>query len=117
MQFRVVTPDGKNRVANECQNTDLFWALRGGGGGTFGVVTEVSVKADPRVTIQVLVDNLQLRENVLTTPSRFTFDFSAGGNQTRNFLKAISDHTLKWAKEGWSAYISVGKLRFTSINS
>lgn len=34
-------------TANEYQNTDLFFALRGGGGGTFGVVVSVTVKAYP----------------------------------------------------------------------
>ncbi|CAE6418437.1 unnamed protein product, partial [Rhizoctonia solani] len=46
-QFRVVTPDGVLRVVNACQNTDLFWALRGGGGGTFGVVMEASIEVVP----------------------------------------------------------------------
>jgi hypothetical protein len=36
LQFEIVTPDGKLRTANEFQNEDLFWALRGGGPG-FGV--------------------------------------------------------------------------------
>jgi FAD/FMN-containing dehydrogenase len=47
LQARVVTADGALRVANACQNAGLFWALRGGGGGTFGVVTEVALKTDP----------------------------------------------------------------------
>ncbi|GAA3007282.1 bagremycin/ferroverdin biosynthesis FAD-dependent oxygenase BagK/FevA1 [Streptomyces fulvorobeus] len=34
----VVTPDGRSRTATARQNTDLFWALRGGK-GNFGVVT------------------------------------------------------------------------------
>jgi FAD/FMN-containing dehydrogenase len=34
-------------VANDCQNQDLFWALRGGGGGTFGVVTKVTLRTHP----------------------------------------------------------------------
>ncbi|KAL1918879.1 uncharacterized protein VTP21DRAFT_2901 [Calcarisporiella thermophila] len=38
LEFKVVTADGELRTANACQNKDLFWALRGGGGGTFGVV-------------------------------------------------------------------------------
>lgn len=36
IEFSVVTPDGVLRTANECQNSQLFWALRGGG-GAFGV--------------------------------------------------------------------------------
>lgn len=47
LEVRVVTADGQLRVANACQNTDLFWALRGGGGGTFGVVTEVTLMTHP----------------------------------------------------------------------
>ncbi|REF38255.1 FAD-binding oxidoreductase [Thermasporomyces composti] len=38
-QVQIVTADGKVRIANETENPDLFWACRGGGGGTFGVVT------------------------------------------------------------------------------
>lgn len=41
-QFTVVTADGSCLVANAYQNQDMFWALRGGGGGTFGVVVSVT---------------------------------------------------------------------------
>lgn len=37
--------DGKTVTANACQNTDLFFAIRGGGGGTYGVVTSMTIKA------------------------------------------------------------------------
>lgn len=36
---------GEIITANACQNTDLFTALRGGGGGTFGVVVSATIKA------------------------------------------------------------------------
>lgn len=39
--LEVVTADGKFVTANKDQHSDLFWALRGGGGGTFGIVTSV----------------------------------------------------------------------------
>ena len=38
-----MTADGKVRIANACTNPDLFWALKGGGGGTFGVVTKMTL--------------------------------------------------------------------------
>ncbi|PIG79944.1 isoamyl alcohol oxidase [Aspergillus arachidicola] len=48
VQYKIVTPDGKYRIANECQNQELFWALRGGGGGTFGVVMESTHRVEPQ---------------------------------------------------------------------
>jgi len=47
LEAEVVTADGRVLVANGCQNQDLFWALRGGGGGTFGVVTRVTLRTHP----------------------------------------------------------------------
>lgn len=44
LQAEVVTADGRVRVANACTNPDLFWALKGGGGGTWGVVTRVTLR-------------------------------------------------------------------------
>ena len=52
VQIKIVTPDGQFRTANECQDSDLFWALRGGGGSAFGVVTELTVRVEPRLTLQ-----------------------------------------------------------------
>jgi hypothetical protein len=47
LEFKVVTVDGKLKVANKVSNPDLFWALRGGSGGAWGVVVEATVKAHP----------------------------------------------------------------------
>lgn len=44
LEAEVVTADGQVRVANACTNPDLFWALKGGGGGTFGVVSKVTLR-------------------------------------------------------------------------
>jgi FAD/FMN-containing dehydrogenase len=32
LEYKVVTSDGKLRIANALSEPDLFWALRGGGG-------------------------------------------------------------------------------------
>jgi FAD/FMN-containing dehydrogenase len=44
LEAEVVTADGKVRIANACTNPDLFWALKGGGGGTFGVVSRLTLR-------------------------------------------------------------------------
>jgi len=44
LEAEVVTADGKVRIANACTNPDLFWALKGGGGGTFGVVSKLTLR-------------------------------------------------------------------------
>ena len=44
LEAEVVTADGQVRIANACSHPDLFWALKGGGGGTFGVVTRLTLR-------------------------------------------------------------------------
>ncbi|KAH8785886.1 putative isoamyl alcohol oxidase [Diaporthe sp. PMI_573] len=62
VQFTIVTPDGILRKANACQNTDLFWALRGGGGGTFGVVLDATHRVEP--VLPVAVADMTLPSNI-----------------------------------------------------
>ena len=44
LEAEVVTADGEVRIANACTHPDLFWALKGGGGGSFGVVTRLTLR-------------------------------------------------------------------------
>jgi hypothetical protein len=44
IEAEIITADGAVRIANACTNPDLFWALKGGGGGSFGVVTRLTLK-------------------------------------------------------------------------
>ncbi|HTS43025.1 MAG TPA: FAD-binding oxidoreductase [Puia sp.] len=44
LEAEVVTADGRARVANACTHPDLFWAIKGGGGGSFGVITRLTLK-------------------------------------------------------------------------
>lgn len=44
LEAEVVTADGSVRIANAGSNPDLFWGLKGGGGGSLGVITRVTLK-------------------------------------------------------------------------
>lgn len=44
LQAEVVTADGVVRIANACTNPDLFWGLKGGGGGSLGVITRLTLQ-------------------------------------------------------------------------
>jgi hypothetical protein len=60
LEAEIVTADGQVRVVNACLDPDLFWAVKGGGGGTFGVVTKLVMKtyelpealADTQLTVK-----------------------------------------------------------------
>lgn len=45
LEWEVVTADGVHLIANREKNADLYWALSGGGGGTYGVVLSMTSKA------------------------------------------------------------------------
>jgi FAD/FMN-containing dehydrogenase len=44
LSAQIVTADGRLRTASSHSNPDLYWALRGGGGGNFGVVTSLKFR-------------------------------------------------------------------------
>ena len=44
LEAEVVTADGRVRTVNACSDPDLYWAIKGGGGGSFGVVTRLTLR-------------------------------------------------------------------------
>ncbi|KAI0901030.1 FAD binding domain protein [Annulohypoxylon nitens] len=45
LEWEVISANGTHLIASPFQNEDLYWALSGGGGGTYGVVISATVKA------------------------------------------------------------------------
>ena len=88
LEFKIVTPDGTLRIANACQNKDLFWALRGGGGGTFGVVLSSTHKVEPAMPLAVA-----------------SLNFTATSTNTLPFLSLMVNSSLRWAREGWGGHL------------
>lgn len=90
VQFTLVTADGELRVANACQNKDLFWALRGGGGGTFGIVLDASHRVEAGLT-PVAVANM-------TLPANLTADVAV------EWLALQAREGLRWGRMGWGGH-------------
>ncbi|THH00708.1 hypothetical protein EW026_g1844 [Hermanssonia centrifuga] len=89
VQLKVVTPDGQLRVANGCQNQDLFWALRGGGGSAFGVLTELSLRVEPQLTLQAAI-----------------IKFPANSSNLYPWYNLTVYNSLRWGYDGWGGHIS-----------
>jgi hypothetical protein len=51
LEAQVVLATGEIVTANACENSDLYFALRGGGGGTYGVVVSGTVKVYPSTPV------------------------------------------------------------------
>ncbi|GFP56514.1 FAD-linked oxidoreductase sor8 [Trichoderma asperellum] len=47
LEWEVITSTGQHLVATPSQNTDLYWALSGGGGGTYAAVLSMTIRAYP----------------------------------------------------------------------
>jgi hypothetical protein len=96
LEITIVTADGNHVLANPYQNQDLFWALRGGGGGTWGVVTSVTYKTHPSTPFAAALllvnstnaDSTQnlLGEIIRLTPSLVEQGYGGyGGGNTEQF--------------------------------
>ncbi|KAH6641401.1 hypothetical protein F5144DRAFT_545454 [Chaetomium tenue] len=72
LEFEVVTAAGEIVTASQTQNTDLYWALSGGGGGNYGVVVSMTVKTFPDAQV-----------------GGATLSFYANENPTETFYDAI----------------------------
>ena len=47
LAVQIVTADGELRTVDDHTDPELFWALRGGGGGNFGIVTDFVFRVHP----------------------------------------------------------------------
>lgn len=64
LSLDVVLPNGRFVTADENSNPDLFWALRGGGGSTYGVVTSVTIRAYPKIPVTTMSFGFATSPNV-----------------------------------------------------
>ncbi|KAJ6012402.1 hypothetical protein N7522_002757 [Penicillium canescens] len=69
LEAELVTPEGKLIRVNERDYSDLFWAIRGGGGSTFGVIISVTVKAHPMPSVGIV--NIDVSPRNHTSPKQW----------------------------------------------
>lgn len=84
LEIKVVLPNASYETVNEYQNPNLWWALRGGGGPNFGVVTSVTYRTHPNPVYTVAffvatADSTDSFVNLLTTFMRFHNPISEAG--------------------------------------
>jgi hypothetical protein len=78
IQVTIVTADGSILTANDKSNTDLFWAVRGGG-CNFGVVTEFVYQLHPQRR-NVYAGNLIFPASMLDKLVHVTAEWWGDGN-------------------------------------
>ncbi|OHE90392.1 FAD binding domain-containing protein [Colletotrichum orchidophilum] len=79
LEWEVVTSEGNTLVATPTANSDLYWALSGGGGGVYAAVLSMTVKAFP--------DTIVSSANLTFTNSGVTDDVFYGAVTT--YLKTL----------------------------
>ncbi len=74
--FELVTPDGRLLRASADENFELFRALRGGGGGSLGVVTGMEIELYPVTTVYGgnLLYPAEMAETVMDRYARWVAD-------------------------------------------
>jgi hypothetical protein len=99
LQFTIVLANGSLITTNSFQYPDLFWALRGGGGGTYGIVTSTTYQTHPTFPIvgAVMLSNF---------PS-----LAIAQNVTTEFIKLLP--TL--SDEGWGGYSGISNSTFSAM--
>jgi hypothetical protein len=63
VSMTIITPDGELRhvgvESKTAEDIDLFWACRGGGGGNFGIVTEMKIRVRKPFSEKMLVGQIR----------------------------------------------------------
>ncbi|KAK0186502.1 FAD-binding domain-containing protein [Armillaria mellea] len=80
LEFEVVTANSTYLQVNEKQNTDLFWVLRGGGAGSWGVLVSATFRTFP--TFNATISQVSMVANgtvaigsIIATHAKHIFDW------------------------------------------
>ena len=65
LEAELVCADGELRRCNASENADLFWAIRGGGGGQFGVLTQLKMQTFATAPVRNYIGRYPLKDGEL----------------------------------------------------
>ncbi|KAL6703528.1 hypothetical protein ACN47E_009553 [Coniothyrium glycines] len=94
VEFDVVTADGQQRTINECNDPDLFWAMRGGGGGSYAVLTSYKFQLHKAVPLNVYAMWAHWKQPANIAESRLH----------RDVIGALAANQTSFAKNGIAGY-------------
>ncbi|RAL67215.1 hypothetical protein DID88_007990 [Monilinia fructigena] len=104
LEWKVVTANGDLIVASPVKNQDLYWALSGGGGGTYGVVLSMTSRAHPdEQTAAANLTSLTLSVWLMTNSS-FAMTPASGIGLTSSVLNEIMRPTIMKLEENHVNY-------------
>ena len=102
LEVDVIIADGTLLTANSCTNEDLFWALRGGGGG-FGIVTRMVHKVhDPAPAYTMAIMGFAAYDEDCAALS-----VDCGKLMMRAFADFLN-YTQEHQPELWTGYVAYG---------
>ncbi|KAJ7776003.1 hypothetical protein DFH07DRAFT_73735 [Mycena maculata] len=108
LSFEVITTEGEFLVASPTQNRDLYWALSGGGGGTYGIVWSMTIKGHKDVPVTIAAVEFT-SENI--SADTFWAGIGAFHADTPSYTAvggfAIAAYTTKWFRLKPLAFPSV----------
>ncbi|KIJ69686.1 hypothetical protein HYDPIDRAFT_104282 [Hydnomerulius pinastri MD-312] len=91
LEFELVTADGEIRKINAAQDPDLFWAVRGGGAGSWGIITSATVQVFPVDPVSASI--MLVKPNATQNLTALVIDFIA----------LVGKYANEWADNGIAA--------------
>ncbi|CZR65972.1 related to isoamyl alcohol oxidase [Phialocephala subalpina] len=127
LSLQVVTADGRYVTADPDTNEDLYYALRGGGPGTYGIVTSAIVKAYPPLYVSESVvtfvgGDFSMLNTSITNPSlglNFTFTPPASTKSIETFFEGVNFYQYfgkKIVDNGGTAYSYISRTSNSSFS-
>ncbi|KAF7335406.1 FAD-binding domain-containing protein [Mycena venus] len=101
LEIQIVVASGALLKVNSISNPDLFWALRGGGAGSWGVIISATVRTFPTFNATIGTVTLDLSTNaaaaaVAGVHAQHIFDFDPVRGGQYFFLEKVGNSTTFW---------------------